>query len=159
MPWCGCLSTWTNKNTEAARTSQTITLRSSRTLPSGRTAIAVAAAPATITNGQRQASPSTATAAVEMTMISMVAQPMFCAMLSRVGTTDPRRPTRPRSATMAGAPVVAPNTADAPSRTAPRVQPTTMAAMARPTEPTVVATRAPVSGPNRLMPRLPHMAS
>ena len=60
---------------------------------------------------------------------------------------------------MAGAPVVAPTIAEAPSSSAPRAQPTTMAAMARPTEPVVVATRAPVSGPNRLIPRLPHMAS
>ena len=136
-----------------------MTLRSSRTLPSGRTAISVAPAPARSTNGQRQASPSTAVAAVAMTMISIVAQPTFWAMLSRVGTTEPRRPTSPRSDTMAGAPVVAPNIAEAPSSSAPRPQPTTMARMARPTEPVVVATRAPVSGPNRLIPRLPHIAS
>ena len=136
-----------------------MTLRSSRTLPSGRTAITVAPAPASSTNGQRQAAPSTATAAVEMTMISIVAQPMFWAMFRIVGTTEPRRPSSPRRATMAGAPVVAPIIAEAPSSSAPRAQPTTMAAMARPTEPVVVATSAPVSGPNRLIPRLPHMAS
>ena len=155
----GCSSTETNRNTEAASTSQTITLRSSRTLPSGRTAISVAPAPAMSTNGQRQASPRIAVAAVAMTMISMVAQPTFWAMFSSVGTTEPRRPTSPRSDTMAGAPVVAPNMAEAPSSSAPSPQPTTMASTARPTEPVVVATRAPVSGPNRLIPRLPHMAS
>jgi hypothetical protein len=134
-------------------------LRNSRTLPSGRTAITVAAAPAKITKGQRQDWPSTATAAVEMTMISMVAQPTFCAMFSRVGTTDPRRPTRPRSETIAGAPVLAPMTAEAPSKIAPSPQPMTIAAMASPTDPAVVAISAPVSGPKRLMPRLPHIAS
>ena len=60
---------------------------------------------------------------------------------------------------MAGAPVVAPITAEAPSRIAPIPQPTTIAACASPTEPAVVAISAPVSGPNRLMPRLPHRAN
>ena len=133
--------------------------RSIRTLPSGRTAMIVAAAPAISTNGQRHASPTTATAAVAITMISMVAQPMFCPMLRIVGTTDPRRPSNPRSDTIAGAPVVAPKTADAPSSSAPRQQPTTMAAIARTTEPAVVAISAPVSGPKRLMPRFPHIAN
>ena len=119
----------------------------------------MAAAPARITKGQRQAGPRIATAAVAMTMISIVAQPMFWAMLSRVGTIEPRRPSMPRIETMAGAPVVAPKTAEAPSSVAPRAQPTTIAAMASGTEPVVVATRAPVSGPKRLIPRLPHMAS
>ncbi len=41
----GCSQHRTKRNTEAASTSQTITLRSSRTLPSGRTAISVAAGP------------------------------------------------------------------------------------------------------------------
>ncbi len=50
--WAGRASTCTKRNTDAARTSQTITLRSSRTLPSGRTAIAVAAAPDSSTRGQ-----------------------------------------------------------------------------------------------------------
>ena len=156
---CGCSSTWTKRNTEAISTSQTITLRSSRTLPSGRTAIAVAAAPAKITNGQRQAGPRIATAAVAITMISIVAQPMFWAMLSTVGRTEPRRPSMPRIETMAGAPVVAPKTAEAPSSVAPSAQPTMIARMASGTEPVVVATSAPVSGPKRLIPRLPHIAS
>src|SRR5215207_6540306 len=159
IDWRGCNNTWTNKYTEAASTSQTMTLRNSRTLPSGRTAITVAPAPAKITKGHRQDWPNTATAAVEITMISMVAQPMFCAMLSTVGTTEPRRPTRPRSVTMAGAPVVAPMIAEAPSRIAPSPQPTTIAAIASPIDPAVVAISAPVSGPNRLMPRFAHIAS
>jgi hypothetical protein len=46
-------------------------------VPRGLSAIGVAAAPARRTNGQRQASPRIADAAVEMTMISIVAQPMF----------------------------------------------------------------------------------
>ena len=80
----------------------------------------MATAPARITNGQRQASPTTATAAVEMTMISMVAQPMFCAMLSTVGSDRAaaaeqpaqRRPWPARR-------WLTPNMAEAPSRTAP----------------------------------------
>ena len=136
-----------------------MTLRSRRTLPNGRTAIVVATAPATMTNGQRHSAPTTATAAEEMTMISIVAQPMFWAMFKMVGATDPRRPSSPRSATIAGAPVVTPNMADAPSSSAPSPQPTTIAVIARPTEPVVATTRAPVSGPNRLIPRLPHIAS
>ena len=100
-----------------------------------------------------------ATAAVEMTMISMVAQPMFWPMFSTVGAIEPRRPSSPRRETMAGAPVVAPKSAEVPSRPAPRVQPTTMAPMASQTEPVVAAIRAPVSGPNRLMPRFAHMAN
>ena len=94
-----------------------------------------------------------------MTMISMVAQPMFWPMLSTVGATEPRRPSSPRSDTMAGAPVVAPNRADVPSSPAPMVQPTTMAPIASQTDPVVAAIRAPVSGPNRLMPRFAHMAN
>ena len=92
-------------------------------------------------------------------MISMVAQPMFWAMLSSVGATEPRRPNSPRSDTMAGAPVVAPKIAEPPSSSAPIMQPTTTAAMASATEPVVRAITAPVSGPNRLMPRLAHIAS
>ncbi len=57
---------------------------------------------------------------------------------------------------MAGAPVAAPMTAEDPSRIAPSPQPMTIAAIARPTDPAVVAISAPVSGPNRLMPRLAH---
>jgi hypothetical protein len=119
----------------------------------------VATAPAPITNGQRQASPTMATAAVEITMISIVAQPRFWAMFNTVGMTDPRRPTRPRSETMAGAPVLTPNRAEAPSSTEPRAQPTTMARIDSPTEPTVVAINAPVRGPNSEMPRLAHKAN
>ena len=93
-------------------------------------------------------------------MISIVAQPMFWAMLSTVGTTEPRRPTRPRSETMAGAPVVAPKTAEAPSSDgAQSAADDDGQRWPGRTEPVVVATSAPVSGPNRLIPRLPHMAS
>jgi hypothetical protein len=92
-------------------------------------------------------------------MISMVAQPMFCAMLRIVGSTEPRRPTRPLRVTMAGAPVLVPITAEAPRRIAPMPQPTTIAHSASPTDPAVVAISAPVSGPNKLMPRLPHRAN
>ncbi len=94
-----------------------------------------------------------------MTMISIVAQPTFCAMLSTVGTTEPRRPNRPRNETMAGAPVVAPNIAEAPSSNAPMAQPTTTATIASPTDPVVKTTRAPVIGPNKLIPRFAHIAS
>ena len=76
-------------------------------------------------------------------MISMVAQPMFWAMLSNVGSTEPRRPNMPRRETMAGAPVVAPNIADPPSSRAPIAQPTTTAAMASPTEPVVSGDQRP----------------
>jgi hypothetical protein len=92
-------------------------------------------------------------------MISIVAQPTFCAIFSRVGTIEPRRPTRPRSETIAGAPVFAPMTAEAPSKIAPSPQPMRIAASASPIDPAVVAISAPVSGPKRLMPRLAHIAS
>ena len=93
-------------------------------------------------------------------MISIVAQPMFCAMLSSVGSTEPRRPTRPRSVTMAGAPVAAPNRGEAPSSDRPerRSRRRSPLAPARPIQPSSRSAR-PVSGPNRLMPRLPHRAS
>ena len=129
--------------------------RSTFTLPSGRTAIAVAISPASSTNSQRQRSLVTATAAWEMTMISIVAQPMFCAMFSTVGATEPRRPNRPRRLAIAGAPVCEPNTAAPPRTRAPIPQPTTTASSPFSSDPVYAATRAPVTGPNSEIPRLP----
>jgi hypothetical protein len=60
---------------------------------------------------------------------------------------------------MAGAPVAVPMTAENPRRIAPSTQPMTIAAIASATDPAVVAISAPVSGPNRLIPRLAHSAS
>jgi len=100
--------------------------------------------------------PTTRAAAMEITISSVVAQPMFCARFSTVGTVEPRRPSRPRSAIMAGAPVVAPNAADEASSADPISTPSTIATKARVNDPVASATVTPVSGPNRLIPRFAH---
>src|SRR5579862_6549537 len=65
-----------------------------------------------------------------MTTTSNTDQPTSCTMLTRVGRYDRRPPNRPRSNTIAGAPVCAPGTAAAASISAPSTVPTTTAAPA-----------------------------
>ena len=120
--------------------------------------MSVHSAPATITNGQCQAAPTMCVAALVITMISIIAQPMFCAMLSTVGTTDAPRPNRPRNPTIDGVPVWAPMPAAPPSNRAPTSVPSAHAASPPTSEPTDWVTSAPVSGPNRVTPNDAHMA-
>ena len=82
---------------------------------------------------------------------------MFWAMLMVVGSTDPRLPNMPRMVAMAGAPVTEPNTADAPSTTPPSAQPTAVATRANVRSPVAATINAPLTGPKRLMPKLPHI--
>src|SRR5829696_1783709 len=141
------------KYAEQATTATTAIRFSSRTDPSGRSAIRVATAPAISTYSQRGGSSHTAWAAKEITQISYVAQPTHCSRLSTVGAYDPERPSRPRSSTIVGAPVTAPARATAASSTQPSTVPATIATTVATNDCPGATRNVAVTGMSRLIPR------
>ena len=127
---------------------------SSRTEPSGRSAIAVASAPAIRTYAQRGSPDHTACAANEMIHTSYVAHPMHWSRLSTVGAYEPVRPSRPRSSTMVGAPVIAPARATAASSRQPSTVPATIATTVARNDCPGATRNVAVTGMRRLIPRL-----
>ena len=127
----GLRSTPTASTTSAMTTSTDTYLRSTRIEPSGQMVNAVVTPPASSTHAHRgRCPPVSACSPAEMTSSSNTAQPRHCAMFSTVGTNDAFAPSRPRSSTMAGAPVFAPSTSEAPRISPPSAEPTTIAVTA-----------------------------
>ena len=151
----GSASTRTNRYAVAATASHTAYRARTRTAPSGRTAMAVASTPAATTNGARGRS-SAREAASAMTTISKVAQPTHCTRLTTVGSAEARRPSRPRSSTIAGTRSRADGAAVSPSSAPPRTAPTTTAATVTASGRPGRTTKAAATGSSRLMPRLPN---
>src|SRR4051812_39314535 len=93
-----------------------------------------------------------------MTTSSNVPQPTSCTTLSTDGIHDRTPPNRPRSSTMAGAPVAAPGIAESPTIALPITVPTTVASTAAPTvsggAPAGRRTASTPAKPRRLTPRL-----
>ena len=127
----GFRSTPKASTTSAITTSTDTYLRSTRIEPSGQMVSAVVTAPAASTHTQRGSRPPvSASRPAAITSSSNTAQPRHCAMFSTVGTNEALAPSRPRSSTMAGAPVFAPSTSDAPRISPPSTEPTTIAVTA-----------------------------
>ena len=117
--------------------------------------MAVASTPAPRTNGHRGAS-SARDAASAMMTISKVAQPRHCRTLSPVGRALARRPSSPRSSTIAGTRSRAAGAAVRPSSTAPITAPTAMASRLTPSGRPASTTKDAATGSSRLTPRLAH---
>src|SRR6478609_5049565 len=164
MVGMGFRSTPKASTTSAMTTSTDTYLRSTRMEPSGQMVRAVVTVPAASTHAHRgRCPPVRASSPAEITSSSNTAQPRHCAMFNTAGTNDAFAPSRPRSNTMAGAPVFAPSTSEAPRISPPSIEPTTIAVTAAgrlsgPAPNGVRIDRAPAK-PSRLTPRFPQKPS
>ena len=106
--------------------------------------------------------PSASVPAWAMTTSSNVPQPMSWTTLSTDGIQDSTPPNRPRSSTIAGAPVAAPGIAESPIIALPIAVPTTVATIAAVTvsggAPAGARTASTPAKPSRLTPRLAQKA-
>ena len=98
-------------------------------MPSGRNVSSVVTTPAPSTHAQ-VGPPTASVPACAITTSSNVPQPMSCTTLSTEGIHESTPPNRPRSTTIAGAPVRAPGIADSPTMALPIRVPTTVATSA-----------------------------
>ncbi len=91
-----------------------------------------------------------------MTTTSKVAHPRHCTRLSPVGSQDARRPSRPRSSTIAGTRSRAPGAAVSPSSAPPSSDPTATASRVTPSGRPASTTNDAATGSSRLTPRFAH---
>src|SRR5580693_6540390 len=136
--------------------------RSTRIAPSGRIVSSPVAVPAIRTYPHFGRAGATVWAAVAIVTSSNTPQPRHCTMFATVGRYDSLAPNRPRSSTIAGAPVSAPGSPASARATVPSKVPATIAVSAAASESSGVPAPpgcrtkiAPVK-PSRLTPRLPH---